>query len=158
MIRKLSMSKAVERGTVEWHEENIKALDESIEHWCRLRDLKQKEGERPNSEWCACCKLDEMRKKASPRDFPDACNGCPVNDFNNDDGCFMTPFLNALDAWYRSKMASNVKTRNRELMQAEVDFLKEVRQSEQRKLENLQGLDEQVADELARHKEKQDEQ
>lgn len=133
------MSKAAKPGTIRWHEENVKALDESIEHWCRLRDLKQEEGEQPTSDWCACCVLDEQRCDSNPREYNGSCSSCPIMDFTGKLWCDGTPYYAAANAWRFCDRACVADPGARQLMQAEVDFLVKVRRSEQRKLENLQA-------------------
>ena len=133
------MPKAAKRGTVRWHKENIKALDESIAHWRRLRDFKQKDGEKPDYDWCACCKLDDLRSEASPDYFPSVCLSCPVYDFTDEEACNGTPIRDASDAWRRSMEAGDVKSADRELMHAEVSFLVKVRRAEYHKLKKLRA-------------------
>lgn len=133
----LSIPKAAKPGTVEWHEENIEALKKSMAHWRRLRDLKQKKNEYVGCDWCACCELDNMRNKANPDDFPYNCDGCPIRDFTGKDACVGTPYPDAAAAWDSSREAGDVTSTERARMQAEVDFLKEVRRSEKCKLRAL---------------------
>lgn len=65
-----------------------KALEESVEHWKRMRDDKECV-EKPSSEYCSCCDLF----------YCVGCVGCPIAKKARRDGCNNTPYGDAVNAW-----------------------------------------------------------
>lgn len=85
--------------------EALKALNESIEHWKRMRDDRER-GESPSATDCALC-----------RQFSN-CIGCPVADEVGVDGCQDTPFEDARTAFWKG-----TDSEWQAAAQKEIDFL-----------------------------------
>lgn len=95
----------------------LKALNESIRHWERMR--KNPHGEdRPHGEDCALCDLF----------FHKACSACPVRIATGQLYCYGTPYYQASAAW-RDRLMITFK----EYAGQEIDFLKSLRPKAKRK-------------------------
>ena len=66
-----------------------KALQESIEHWERMRDDPAPQCEAPTSEDCPCCHLY----------FDADCQGCPIHEHTGKRFCEETPYRHAASIW-----------------------------------------------------------
>lgn len=79
--------------------EDLRALDESIEHWIRMRDGTHAEDESLDSASCACCVLGTRRARKYGHANPDIdrCLYCPVYDVTRKSLCKGTPYTDAYD-------------------------------------------------------------
>ena len=76
-------------------EEDLEALDGSIEHWVRMRDGTHRDRESPGAEDCACCRLSLQRAKDDDRAEKDYCEHCPIYDVTGIVMCLGTPYKGA---------------------------------------------------------------
>ena len=78
-------------------EEDLKALDESIEHWVRMRDGTHRDGELPSGMACACCQLCMQRQDNDDYPEEEYCEYCPIYDVTGEEVCLGTPYKDAYD-------------------------------------------------------------
>jgi hypothetical protein len=89
----------------------LKALNDSIAHWERMRDNPNGE-DRPGRRQCALCGLFN-------RNFADGCAGCPVKAKTGEVGCAGTPYEHA-----NAIFGFGANRSWRKAAQAEINFLK----------------------------------
>lgn len=92
----------------------IAALQNSIEHWRRIRDCVP--GEKPNGEQCACCQIAEPN-----------CIDCPVFEYTQTTYCHITPYKKAYAAYinyHRIIEHPVTKKQFQTACQREINFLK----------------------------------
>jgi hypothetical protein len=80
-------------------ETDIRLLDESIEHWRRMRDDPEG-GEMPHGSDCPLCR--EYHPDGKSR-----CSGCPLFEHTGGESCQGTPYGNALTAFQRLSGLAN---------------------------------------------------
>ncbi len=106
----------------------MKALDESIAHWERMRDNPLTCGEKPNAIHCSLCASFLYPVKLSSQE----CDGCPVYKKTGEKYCDNTPYTEARDAFFELKecaeaddkeLFSDLFNRWQRLAQKEIDFL-----------------------------------
>lgn len=96
-------------------DESIRLLDESIAHWVRMRE-DRKCGEKPTGRYCALC---ERYYRGRPK-----CTGCPIANYAESYLCRGTPYEEAPDAFDDGN-----DEKWRAAADAEIEFLREVRDS-----------------------------
>lgn len=119
--------------------EDLKVLDESVEHWIRMRDGLAHPGEIPDRASCPCCVLDESRRRwLEARE----CTRCPIYKTTLSYDCVGTPYGSAADVLRRrgTERIDPLEADERFMVQREIDFLTMLRESTFYRLRGLVNL------------------